>query len=131
MRLVDQSGLELDEICELVRRSLRLGFDCAVVEELPPPTVAAPPGGVPWGGFVPALVESSTRLPCEVIVLVFVTFKKTVVTCSLLFDVLPCPTTSRVSIPFPPEAPMVIAVTPPPELLGSAVPMLRGARVTV
>jgi hypothetical protein len=86
---------------------------------------------VPWGGFVPALVESSTRLPCEVIVLVFVTFKKTVVTCSLLFEVRPCPTTSRVWVPPPPEAPMVIADTPAPLLLGSAVPMLHGASVTV
>jgi hypothetical protein len=64
-------------------------------------------------------------------VLVLATFKKTPLSCSLLFDVLPCPATTRVCVPVPLASPKVSEFTFAPLLLGSAVPMLHGASVTV
>ena len=64
-------------------------------------------------------------------VLAAATSKETVLTCSLLFDLLPCPAMNSVCVPVPLASPNVSEFTFAPLLLGSAVPMLHGASVTV
>ncbi len=108
----------------------------ALVSTLPklrmvaPDTAAKPPVGLP-GSLDPPSVESSRSRPCAVMVLAPARVKDTVLTCSLLFDVLPWPAMSRVCVPGPVAAPRVSERTSAPLWLGSAVPMVHGASVTV